>query len=62
MERRRRPETTDASSSEALGERAASPLEEEHYCAVQSGYGWGSVCIKTLQTAQHWCSLTTSPL
>lgn len=43
----------DAGSSDALGERAGSPLKEEHYCTVQSGYSWGSVCIKTLQSAQH---------
>ena len=50
---RRRPETADAGSSNALGERAGSPLEQEHYSAVQSGYSWVSVCIKTLRSAQH---------
>lgn len=37
-------------------------LEEEHYSAVQSGRSWGSVCINTLQSAQHLESLTVSLL
>ena len=50
MKRRKRP---DAGSSDALGERAGSPLEEERCSTVQSGYTLGSVRIETLQSAQH---------